>query len=152
MIKKIILVLILSTSVSCAQKVAAPLTAEVNVINEDANKTIELRSIGFGGNLKEAMYDAEKKAFEILFFRGIPNTAIEKPLVGPNENELLAKHSGYFKQFFDTRYKSFIMSVYQSAPSRRKKGIVSSVNDLKINVLALKKDLETNNIIRKFGF
>jgi hypothetical protein len=137
---------------SCAKKIVAPLTAEVNVVNEDKHKTIELRSIGFGKNTQEAIYDSEKKAFEILFFRGIPNTSIENPLIGSNENEIISKHSLYFKRFFESRYKSFIMSAYESSPNQKNKGVTSVVSDIKINILSLKKDLESNNVIRKFGF
>lgn len=140
-------------TISCAsKKMVTPLTAEVNVVNEDKNKTIELRSVGFGKGIEEATYDSEKKAFEILFFRGIPNTHIENPLIGANESEILSKHQKYFNSFFSSRYKSFIMSIYKSSPSQKNKGITSVVYDIKINTMALKKDLETNNIIRKFGF
>ncbi|WP_299362368.1 hypothetical protein [Winogradskyella sp.] len=153
MIKKFLAVIVItSLSISCAKKITVPLTAEVNVVNEDAHKTIELRSVGFGNNIDEATYDSEKKAFEILFFRGIPNTHIENPLIGANENEILSKHPSYFKSFFESRYKSFIMSIYQSSPTQKNNGVTSVVNDIKINTMALKRDLETNNIIRKFGF
>lgn len=153
MIRKVLtLITITCILVSCAKKITVPLTAEVNIVNEDKHKTIELRSVGFGKNIEEAIFDSEKKAFEILFFRGIPNTHIENPLIGPNENEILSKHQNYFKSFFSDRYKSFIMSIYESSPSQKNKGVTSVVNDIKINTMALKKDLETNNIIRKFGF
>lgn len=153
MIKRLFIIVILTClSTSCAKKITAPLTAEVNAINEDKHKTIEVRSVGFGNNTQEAIYDSEKKAFEILFFRGIPNTSIENPLIGSNENEIISKHPLYFKRFFESRYKSFIMSVYESSPSQKNKGVTSVVSDIKINILSLKKDLESNNIIRKFGF
>ena len=153
MITRIIVVaLAISLTASCTRKVAVPLTAEVNVVDEDKSKTIELRSIGYGKNVEQAVSDAEKKAFEILFFRGIPNTSIDNPLVGINEKEIMSNHPSYFKKFFGGRYESFIMSSYESSPSQRKKGVTSVVNDVKINTLSLRKDLENNNIIRKFGF
>lgn len=153
MIKQIFIVfIIISLTISCSQKVVVPLTAEVNVINEDKHKTIELRSIGYGKNTQEAFYDSERKAFEILFFRGIPNTSIENPLIGSNEHEIISKHPSYFENFFKSRYKSFIMSEYEPSPSQRSKGIISVVSDIKINIVSLKKDLESNGVIRKFGF
>lgn len=153
MLKKttsVLLFMVLLTA--CSKKIIPPLTAEVNVINEDKYKTIELRSIGFGNKKEDALYDSEKKAFEILFFRGIPNTSIQKPLIGSNESELLNKHSTYFDSFFKHRYKSFIMSTYEASPSQKNKGVISVVTDVKINTLSLKKDLETHGVIRKFGF
>ena len=150
--KYIGLLFIILLSTSCSKKVYTPLTAEVNVVNEDKHKTIELRSIGYGSNKQAALTDSEKKAFEILFFRGIPNSSVENPLIGTNESELMAKHSQYFDSFFKGKYKSFIMSIYEASPPQKKKGITSVVNDIKINILSLKKDLEEKGIIRKFGF
>lgn len=152
MLKKLILISSICLLYSCAQKIVVPLTAEVNVINEDKNKTIELRSIGFGKGIEEASYDSERKAFEIIFFRGIPNTSIQNPLIGSEENDIILKNSSYFDSFFKSRYKTFIMRIYKSSPNQNNKGTISVVNDIKINILSLKKDLENNNIIRKFGF
>lgn len=137
---------------SCASKSKTPLTAEVNVINESKNKTIELRSIGYGPNEAAAAYDSERKTFEIILFRGIPETSVQKPLVDSNEQQILNKHPEYFKTFFEQRYKSFIMSVYNSSPPSKFKGNHTVVRDIKINLISLKKDLEDNNIIRGFGF
>jgi len=137
---------------SCSKKTYSPLTAEVNVISEVKHKTIELRSVGFGKNKEDALFDSEKKAFKIILFRGIPNSSIENPLVGLNESQLMAKHESYFNEFFKTRYKSFIMSTYQASPPQKKKGIVSVVRNIKINLFSLKKDLEEHGVIRKFGF
>ncbi|WP_196890068.1 hypothetical protein [Aureivirga sp. CE67] len=136
---------------SCSKKVIA-LTGEVNLISENKYKSIELRSVGFGKNQDLAFTNSEIKAFKILFFRGIPNSSIDVPLVGSNEDEMMEKHKKYFDSFFRSRYKSFIMSTYESAPSEKKNGVYSVVNDLNINIKSLKKDLEDHNIIRKFGF
>lgn len=135
----------------CSQKITIPLTAEVNVVNEVRNKTIEVRSIGYGNTNSEAMYDSERKAFDVLFFRGLPDTGVEKPLIGSNEAQLLLEHRSYFNNFFNNRYKSFIMSLNQTAPFQKNKGVVSVVMDIKINLISLKRDLEDQGIIRKFG-
>ncbi len=154
--KKLFLLLTIASLffISCGSKkqVNTPLTAQVNVVSEDPYKTITLRSIGFGKNKDAAQYDSERKAFEILFFRGIPNTSVEQPLVGPNENEIMSKHAAYFNDFFKDRYKSFIMSIYNASPPQKNKGQVSVVNDIKINLIALKKELENRGVKRRFGF
>lgn len=150
--KIIITIIMASAFLSCSKKVYAPLTAEVNVVSEEAYKTLELRSIGVGDSEEKANYDSEKKAFEILFFRGIPNSSYEKPLIGSDEVSLLKKHQSYFKTFFFERYKSFVMSAFNASPSQKQNGIYTSVLDIKINTAALKRDLEDQGIIRKFGF
>ncbi|PHR72548.1 MAG: hypothetical protein COA67_04690 [Lutibacter sp.] len=152
MIRNTITIISLILFISCSKKIHTPLTAQVNVVNEVKHKTIELRSVGFGAKKEDALYDSEKKVFEILFFRGIPNTSIETPLIGSNEPELLNKYKSYFDSFFKYKYKSFIMSTSLASPMQKDKGIFTSVNDVTINILSLKKDLEEHGIIRKFGF
>ena len=63
MIRKVLtLITITCILVSCAKKITVPLTAEVNIVNEDKHKTIELRSVGFGKNIEEAIFDSEHSA------------------------------------------------------------------------------------------
>lgn len=151
--KKLLLFSILVLA-SCGskKKVSTPLTAQVNVISEDPYKTITLRSIGFGPSEAKAQYDSERKAFEILLFRGIPNTSVENPLIGPNENEIIAKNPEYFNTFFKDRYKSFIMNIYQTSPPQKEGGQVTAINDIKINLMSLRKELENRGVKRRFGF
>jgi hypothetical protein len=151
--KKItILAMLLLFIVSCGKKVYTPLTAEVAVLSEEKHKTIELRCLGYGDSKDAAVGDSERKAFEIIFFRGIPNTSLEKPLIGSNEAALTAKHRSYFNSFFNNgRYRSFVMSSYVSSPYQKRESVFTGTVDIKINLMSLKKDLEDNNVIRKFG-
>jgi hypothetical protein len=75
-------------------------------------------------------------------------------LVGSNELEELEKNKAYFTKFYGVnRYKTFIMSSMNTTELIIKKGSKKSIAvDIKINYQALKRDLEQNNIIRKFGF
>jgi len=150
--KNLILIISVFLLGSCAsKKYQAPLTAQVNVISEDPYKTIELRSAGFGKSKDDAYNDAETKAFEIIFFRGIPNTSVETPIIGSKDSQITRNHESYFKEFFNTRYKSFIMSSFQASPPQKNKGVSSAVVDVKINLMSLKQDLEDHGVRRKFG-
>ena len=138
---------------SCGQKhYELPLTAQVTLLHEEPYKTIEVRSIGYGYSADEALLDAERKAFKIIMFRGIPNTSVERPLVGPDEKKLLHQHAKYFNEFFNGRYKSFIITLYNASPPTKEKGIYTAAVDLKINLMSLKRDLEEHGVIRRFGF
>ncbi len=144
--------LIFTINCSSKKNIQTPLTAQVSVISEEPRKTIEVRSIGYGKNESQAAYDAERKAFEIIFFRGIPNTGVEKPLIGIDENKAYSNSPQYLKDFFDSRYLSFIMSSFMASPPQKNKGLVTVVKDIKINLMSLKKDLENHHVIRSFGF
>lgn len=128
-------------------------SAEVNFI-VGGNGTITMRTVGLGKNKEEATNDAEKKVFNTILFRGLPESEQKVALVGTNESAEMGKHKEYFRIFFDEkRYKTFIMSSISTSNLLRfnngKKGI--SI-DVKINLVALRKDLEEFNVIRKFGY
>lgn len=127
-------------------------TAEVNYLT-GTEQTVTVRAVGIGINEEKAIINAEQKVFEVLFFRGLPESAQKLPMIGSNESEEKAKHKDYFKEFYDNkRHKTFVMSsIPVSSLSRVKEGKMISV-DIKVNLSASRNDLETFGIVRKFGF
>lgn len=146
----VIVSVILITS-SCSFK-AMP-SAEVNYISGKEG-TIIVRAIGFGSNQEDAIIDAEINSFNVLLFRGLPESEQKIALIGTNESNEKEKHKDYFNMFYtDKRYKTFMMSSIPTSNLTRHKGGKKSIAvDVKINLLSLRKDLEENNIIRKFGY
>ena len=75
-------------------------------------------------------------------------------MIGVNEKEIQEQHRAYFKELLDKdRYCSFIISnvpisQFEKDATKKKRIIV----DVKVNIKALRLDLEQNGIIRKFGF
>ncbi len=70
-------------------------------------------------------------------------------------SEIVAKqnNSNYFIKFYEQNYyKSFIMSSTESSNLIDLKTGKKIFVDIKINFNSLRKDLEQNHIIRKFGF
>ncbi len=128
-------------------------THQVNYINGDAH-TLSLRSIGLGTNRYKAIEDAELSAIETLLFRGIPASQQKDPLAALNENEALQKHKEYFDELLGNgRYKTFIISSIPVGEMSRHKGATRQMPvDVKINLRALRSDLEQHNIIRSFGY
>lgn len=136
---------------SCSPKLI-PFSAEVNFIRKDAQGTIILNSLGYGSDLKSAKTDAEKNAFKVVLFRGIPGTELNLPLV-TNETESKSRNKDYYKGLFEEeKYKSFMMYSNESSDLIKLKGVKRISVDLKINYNSLRKDLEQNNITKKFGF
>ena len=137
---------------SCSRKTLLIPSAEVNFISY-SDGAITMRAIGIGNNEGEAITDALYNAFDVLFFRGLPESEQKNALVGTNENEERLKNKDFFDEFYKIRYKSFVMSSISSSNLIKYSGGKKSIAiDVKINLSALRKDLEQNNIIRKFGF
>jgi hypothetical protein len=136
---------------ACSSKVK-PYSGEVNFLYKEAQGTIGVKAVGYGNNQETAVEDAQKNAFKILLFKGIPGTELNIPLI-QNESEATSKFSSYFKKFFDDGfYKTYIMSSSESSNLIKMKGYKKISVDIKINYNSLRKDLENNQLIRKFGF
>jgi hypothetical protein len=133
---------------SCSPKLQ-PYSGEVNFLSKEAIGTITVKSIGNGKNQNDAIMDAEKNAFYVILFKGIPGTDLNVPLI-ENEDEVKSKHASYLKYLFDdTNYKSYIMSSSNLIKIKKNKKI--SLN-IKINYNSLRKNLEQNQVVRKFGY
>ena len=136
---------------SCSSSKSLP-SGEVNYLSGN-DGTITMRAIGVGNNESEAITDAIYNAYDVLLFRGLPESEQKNALVGTNENEERGKQKDYFDGFYKGRYKTFVMSTIPSSNLIKYKGGKKSMAvDVKINSLALRKDLEQNGIIRKFGY
>jgi hypothetical protein len=145
------ILIILFTTYSCSEKLIP--SAEVNYVSGNEG-TITMRSIGVGTNQIEAIANAEKIAINVILFRGLPESIQKTALIGTSESEEMDKHKDYFEKFYSqNRYRTFIMSsIPVSNLIKQNGGQKSIAADVKVNLVALRKDLEQNNIIRKFGF
>lgn len=128
-------------------------SAEVNYLSGN-EQTLTVRTVGIGINEEKAIINAEQKVFDVLFFRGLPESQQKLPLVGSNESEEKSKHKDYFDKFYDgRRHKTFVMSSIPVSSLTRIKGGNKMISmDVKVNLNALRHDLETFNITRKFGY
>ena len=149
--KLIGIIIYMTIANSCSYKTLP--TAEVNYLSGKEG-TITIRAIGIGVNTEDAINDGEKNALNVLLFRGLPESEQKVALIGTNETEEKNKHKDYFNKLYaEKRYKTFVMSSIPTTDLIKNKGGKKSIAvDIKINLVALRKDLEQNNIIRKFGF
>lgn len=143
----LLLICLLTASIAFGQN-------KVNFLS-DGQGTISLRVTAYGKKAKEAMENAEQAAIKAILFRGAPGSnQVERPLVGVNEEKIQKEHKSYFKELFEEkRCSSFILSGVPiskfSKDATKKKCIVM---DIKVNLQALRSDLEQHKVIRKFGF
>ena len=151
LVNSLVVFVLLLLSCSCNRQ-ALP-TAKVNYLSSK-DGTITIKSIGVGSNEANAIMDAEKNAFNVILFRGLPASEQLNAIVGTNEAEEIEMHKEYFDSFYkEKRYQTFVMSSIPTSSLIKLKGGGKSISvDVKVNITALRKDLEQNNIIRKFGF
>lgn len=104
-------------------------------------------------NNDKGVEQTQKLAIQTILFRGIANSnSLNVPLV-PNENQSLAEHKEYFSNFFDKGfYKTFFLLSQESNISKNVRGHKQLDVVMKININALRRDLEQNGVIRKFGY
>ena len=147
----ILLLISFSIILSCSKQLVP--TSQVNFISGQEG-TIVMRSIGTGTNKQKAQAEAEKNAINVLLFRGLPGSEQKVALIGTNESEEIEKQKRYFENFYSQkRYSTFIMSSIPVSEFAKQNGSLRSLTlDIKVNLVALRTDLEQNNIIRKFGF
>lgn len=137
---------------ACAPKVRPNYTAEVNFLYKESNEVFSVSSVGYGSNKADAIQNAQKSAFTVVIFRGVPGSDVTISMV-ENESDARSKHSSYFKKFYDEgRYKSFMLHSEETSDLSTENGQKKITIKVKINHSALRKDLELNQVIRKFGF
>lgn len=128
-------------------------TAKV-VYLSGGNETVSMRSVGIGDNEQKAQIDAEMNAIDVLFFRGLPSSKQNSPLISIDEASAKAKHADYFREFYNnSRYKTFIISSHPVTKLEKNADKTRSMAvDVTVNLKALRLDLENRGVIRKFGY
>lgn len=124
-------------------------SAKVSYVSNNDRETLTLRSTEVGSSEEEAINKAQKLAFQNLFFRGVPESPFNRPLISLNEEEAYEKHRSYLNDFYDGRMQTFITDSKEYL-NKEGPGTTATV-DLTINMRALRKDLQNNNLMQKFG-
>src|SRR5690554_334654 len=94
-------------------------TAEVNFAGASVEGTILLEVVSYGKRADIAMEEAQKKAFYILLFRGVPGSQQPKPLV-EDEIESYQQHRAFYDEFFQQqRYRTFLMDAWPVSKFRK---------------------------------
>jgi hypothetical protein len=148
---KILGLLMLASLFSC-KSASNTYSAEVSFVAKEEQGTITVRTYGFGKNEKDAIKDAHKNAFNVLLFKGLPGTELNVPLVS-NEYEAKNNHKAYFDNLLENGglFRYLMVNSSDSQPIKVKGGYNTTLV-LKINYNSLRKDLEQNGVIRKFGY
>ncbi len=115
--------------------------------------TISITTTGLGRTKELSIKNGIRNGFYALLFRGIPGSQYELPMI-PDENE--NKKNAVVKSLLDGGYNSFLINAKTTANDSKKKradGMKGTMteNTIIINCDALRRYLEQNGVIRKFG-
>lgn len=117
---------------------------------EETQSTMSLQVIVYNVKSRQAIVYAEREAMLTVFFRGVPGSTVETPLVGTDEKGLYAENQYYFDNMFNMKNGRF-SSFFTNAILSKYKSKVALV-DLVVNIKALRLDIESHNIRKRFGF
>ncbi len=123
-------------------------TGKVNVIYSDKG-LLTVKSEGVAENLSKAIYFAEINALENILYRGIPSSTQESPLISDELDAYKKNQLVLDNLVFRNGYKNYLTS---SEIIERNDGAgIYVIQKVTFDIPALRKYLENNNIIRKFG-
>lgn len=146
----LLITLLMALTVACNS--SKTMTGEVNYSGVSEPGTLLVSASGYGVTRFAAVSNAERNAFNNLIFHGIPGSQHHLPMIR-DEKTALQENNTYFQQLLDNQgYKSFLMtSDAQSVfdPSRHNGQNIKV--KIKINVDALRRDMEQKGVLRKFG-
>jgi hypothetical protein len=130
---------------------AKTISGEVNFIAAPEPGTVMVSAGGYGPTKPLAIQNAEANAFNTLIFKGIPGSQQQLPMVSDELNSR-KKQAAYFDALLSGGYKPFLMlSESQSDYAAGRKGRKNISQRVKINVDALRRDMEQHGVTRKFG-
>lgn len=122
------------------------------VVKSSDRETVTFRVVGYGSNTKKATIDAEISAIKTICFTGAAGTTFAMPLVSSGESKSVSDNSEFFNSFYSEQYRNFIeSSIAVSNPCKDASKRKCQTFDVKIRARELRKYLEQNGVIRKFG-
>lgn len=130
---------------------AKTVSGEVNYLATPEPGTVMVSAAGYGPSKSAAMQNAESNAFNSLIFRGIPGSQQQLPMIA-NEAAARKTHGAYLEKLLGGGYKAFmLLSTPQSDYAAARNGRKNLTQQVKINVDALRRDMEQHGVVRKFG-
>ena len=104
-----------------------------------------------GKNRSDAMKNASMKVFENIFYIGTPGSINNLPMLDGSRNQT----QSFFLKFVDNeQYKPFVTSITETSYSNTD-NITKAVKletKMVVNIECLRRNLEREGIIRKFGY
>ena len=96
-------------------------------------------------------YEAACSAVKTAIFYGVPNTKYKNPLLKGGEATLYQQHQPYFDNLFYTRVMDFVPRLAMMSKFKKAGKDKSTLYEIEVDVMMLRKDLEKNKIKRSMG-
>ena len=90
-------------------------------------------------------------AIRAILFDGIPDTQYRKPMLTDGEKTLTEMHPVYFNKLFGERFSDFILDYTMLSKFKDSDKDNSTLYEVKVKILQLRRDLEKNNIKKQIG-
>lgn len=129
------------------------INAQYNCVVKDSDReSVTFRVVGYGANTKKTSIDAELSAIKNLCFIGADGTSYSLPMVSVGEDKATADYPAFFNSFYAGQYRNFIeLSIAVSNIGKDVSKRKCQTFDIKVKAEKLRRYLEQNGIIRKFG-
>lgn len=143
--------LVFGASVAC--KSPAVTSGEVRYIStSNQGDLMEITARGYGDNERAIIADAERRAVETLLFSGLSGSSVQYPMV--NDPNARQTRKDYFKKLLDEQgYRSYLAApgIPDKVGKDKRTGQKSALVTMQVNILNLRRELERQNLTRKFG-
>ena len=122
-------------------------TGEVIFVKQPSVGTVVLESNAYASDRATGIFYAEKNVFENLFFKGIPGSPQQTPMI-PDEEKAIYGHRNFFKRFFNSNeYRKYTIESVLVDEKKNSSGVMVT-QEITIDLDALRKLLKKEQIIK----
>lgn len=112
---------------------------------------VRLRINVFCKDKQQIATEAQCAAIRAVLFEGTGVPPYTKPLLSEGEQTMKQSYPYYFDNLFSTRYSDFIRC-YSAISKFKRSENKSTLYEVDVKILLLRKDLEKNRIKRQIGY
>lgn len=135
-------------SIGCSAKKRTGETVSIKPVSQGL---IEVTASGYGNTKASSLENAIENAFKNILTQGIPKSNQVRPLLGNNALIVFESNKKYFDTFFRSEVSKYILNQKILKYNPFANSQASTEVRLEISLEALRKKLESDNIISKFG-
>jgi hypothetical protein len=145
---RVVFLFFILISIGCSTKKR---TGETVSTKPASQGLIEVTASGYGYTKASSVENAIENAFKNILTQGIPKSNQVRPLLGNNALSVFERNKKYFDTFFRSEVSKYILDQKILKYNPLANSQASTEVRLEINLEALRKKLESDNIISKFG-
>lgn len=122
----------------------------VDVVSTNSSKVCFDLKV-YGKSKKTINQDAALAAVKAVMFEGIEGSVFSKPLLPQGEQVCMQEHPAYFTNLFNTTYVDFVTNCTMKSKFKKADNDKSTLFEVEVKVIQLRRDLEKNKIRTKIA-